>query len=112
MKRLVLNLALPLLIIGVTFIACKKNNEVPTHVNQGTITFPANYGDYSCATCGGYYIKFTTDTSTFYRTFQDLSAFGVTINTKFPVKALIGWKPDTTVKLANFITITSLKIDQ
>src|ERR1700744_3893792 len=100
MKSLILKLALFLLVIGVSFVACKKNNELPNHVNQGTIN--ASFGYYTCAECGGYYIKFTTDTSTLYRTFQDLSAFGVSSNSKFPLQALIGWKADTASKLPNF----------
>ena len=110
MKRLILKLALLLLIMGVTFIACKKSGVKPDHVNQGTIT--ASFGYYTCADCGGYYIKFTNDTSVVYRTFQDLSSFGVNSSSKFPLTATIYWKPDTSSQLPNFITVDNLKIDK
>ncbi|HEY9002715.1 MAG TPA: hypothetical protein VIM89_15270 [Mucilaginibacter sp.] len=109
MKRYTCKL-ITLLFISAAFLACKKGHEqLPYHVNEGTIT--ENFAYYDCATCGGYFIKFTTDTSKFYRTFQDLSSFGVTDTSKFPLKVTIGWKPDTTTKLANFITVLNLKID-
>lgn len=97
------------LLLGTAFIACKKGNVLPYHVNQGIIS--ANFGYYECATCGGYFIRFIPDTTKIYRTFQDLSNFGINSSSKFPVKATIGWKPDTASNLANFITVTSLKIN-
>lgn len=109
MKKSLLKLAVLLLLLNIVLIACKKRNELPFYINQGIIT--ANFGYYDCATCGGYYIKFTADTTRLYRTYQDLSGFDINSNSKFPITATIGWKPDTTIKLADFITVTSIKID-
>jgi len=107
MKKSVLTLTAFLLLLSIAISACKKSGELPSHANKGVITQDFRM----CAICGGYFVKFDTDTSVVYRTFQDLSSFGITGNTKFPLKATIGWKPDTAVKILHFITITSLKID-
>lgn len=100
-------IALSLLVIA--FTACKKTHEPPSvFTNHGTISL-----DYrACMMCGGYLIIFDNDTSIVYRSFQIPSNSGVTSNTKFPVKATIGWKPDTSVKIPHFIMITSLRIDK
>jgi hypothetical protein len=107
MKKLILTLTAFLLLFSVIIFSCKKSSELPAHGNHGVITQDFRM----CAMCGGYFVRFDNDTSTVYRTFQDLSSFGITGNTKFPLKATIGWKPDTVVKIPHFITITSLKIN-
>ena len=108
MEKSILKLAMLLLLLSIVFIACKKGDELPIHTNHGSIT-----PDYrACAVCGGYFIKFDKDTSVTYHSFQNLDNFGITSNSTFPVKATISWKPDTAVKIPNFITITSLRIDQ
>ncbi|HTD39776.1 MAG TPA: hypothetical protein VK671_04090 [Mucilaginibacter sp.] len=107
MKKSILKFAVFLLLLSVVFVACKKSNEIPSHVNHGVIT--QDFGE--CPICGGYFVKFDTDTSVIYRTLQDLTNFGVTVNSKFPIKATIGWKTDTAIKVPHYITITSLKID-
>ena len=96
------------LLLGIVFLACKKTHELPVYTNHGTINV-----DYRmCMTCGGYLIVFDNDTSTVYRSFQIPANSGIIASTKFPIKGTIGWKPDTSVKIPNFITITSLKIDR
>lgn len=98
------------LLSAVAFTAsCKKDHKLSVYnTNHGTISL-----DYRmCAMCGGYLIEFDNDTSTIYRSFQIPDNSGVTSGTTFPVKATIGWKPDTTVKIPHFITIISLKIDR
>lgn len=100
--------AILLILLSTFFIACKKGHELPTRTGHGSIT-----PDYrACTVCGGYFIKFDSDTSVIYHSFQVLDNFGITSNSKFPVKATISWKPDTAVKIPNFITIISLKVDQ
>ena len=108
MKSPILILVTFFLLTGIVFIACKKGHELPIHTGHGSIT-----PDYrACAICGGYFIKFDNDTSVIYHSFQNLDNFGVTSNSKFPVRATISWKPDTSVTIPNFITITSLRIDR
>ena len=98
-----------LLLSAIAFTACKKTHEpLSVFTNHGTISL-----DYrACMMCGGYLIVFDNDTSTVYRSFQIPSNSGVTSNIKFPIKATIGWKPDTSVKIPHFITVTSLRIDK
>ena len=98
-----------LLLLAIAFTACKKEHKLPVYsTNHGTISL-----DYRmCAMCGGYLIVFDNDTSVIYHSFQLPGNSGITSNTTFPVKATIGWKPDTTVKIPHFITIISLKIDR
>jgi len=107
MKRYTCNL-IAFLFITIAFTACKKANEFPLHTAHGSIR--QDFG--MCADCGGYFIKFDNDTSTIYRSFQLPDNSGITSSTKFPIKGTIGWKPDTSVKIPNFITITSLRIDR
>jgi hypothetical protein len=97
-----------LLLLAIAFTACKKEHKLPVYAtDHGTISL-----DYrACMTCGGYLIVFDKDTSTVYRSYQIPGNSGITSGTTFPVKATIGWKPDTSIKISNFITITSLKID-
>ena len=114
MKSSTLKLAVLLLIANFSLISCKKGHVLPkdvsVHVDHGVITQDlALY--YTCASCGGYLIKFDKDTSVIYHTIQSLDNFGITVNSKFPVKATIGWKPDTAIKVPHYITITSIKID-
>jgi len=100
-----------LLLLAIVFIACKKGHELPasaSFADHGTINL-----DYrACMTCGGYLIVFDKDTSTVYRSYQVPGNSGITSGTTFPVKAIISWKPDTSINTPHFITITSLKIDQ
>ena len=98
-----------LLLLAITFTACKKDNKPPAYTtDHGTISL-----DYrACVTCGGYLIVFDNYTSTVYRSYHIPGNSGITSGTTFPVKATIGWKPDTSIKIPNFITITALKIDQ
>ena len=98
-----------LLLLAVAFTACKKDQKLPVYnTNHGTISL-----DYRmCAMCGGYLIVFDNDTSTVYRSFQIPANPGITSDTKFPIKATIGWKLDTTVHIPHFISITSLRLDK
>lgn len=99
-----------LLLLAIAFTACKKEHQLPVSVftNHGTISL-----DYRmCMTCGGYLIVFDNDTSVVYRSFQIPVNSGITSDTKFPIKATIGWKPDTTVHIPHFISITSLRLDK
>lgn len=101
---------LVLLLFAIAFTACKKGHEQPlpaVFTEHGTISI--DYG--MCMTCGGYRIVFD-NTSTVYRSFRLPNNSGITSSSKFPLKATIGWKPDTTIKIPHFITITSLKVDQ
>ena len=100
-----------LLLLAIAFTACKKGRQLPASAlftDHGTISLAYR----ACVTCGGYLIVFDKDTSTVYRSYQIPANSGITSGTTFPVKATIGWKPDTSVKLPHFITIASLKLDK
>jgi len=92
MKTLVLKCAAILLVTGLVFTACKKSSQ--SFESNGAIT--ANIL-YACNNCpgGGYLIKFTTDTNTYYIS-NSLTPFGITRNTKLPVDVSVNWKPDNT----------------
>jgi len=103
-----------LLFMTLVIVACKKGhegslvNEYAFHTGHGSIT--QDFG--MCPICGGYFVVFDGDTSIRYRSLQNLDNLGVTSNLKFPLKATISWKPDTSIHAANYITITSIKVDQ
>ena len=97
-----------LLLLAIAFTACKKEHEPLVFTGHGTISI--DYG--MCMTCGGYRIVFDNDTSTVFHSYLLPTNSGITSSTRFPLKAIIGWKPDTSAIISNFITITSLKIDQ
>lgn len=107
MDKSMLKVTVFLLLLSLVFPGCKKGNVPPLNVNQGLITEDLGY----CATCGGYLVKFDSDTSVIYRTFQDLSNFGINASSKFPVRATIWWQPDTSKQLVDFIKITTLRIN-
>lgn len=107
MEKSIQKFAVFLLLLCIVFPSCKKGNVLPLNVSHGVITEDFGY----CAACGGYFVKFDSDTSVIYRTFQDLSNFGVTASSQFPLRATIGWKPDTNRQLTHFIKIISLRID-
>jgi len=113
MKRNICKLIV-LLFITVIFIACKKGHDVPLvneyafHTGYGSIT--QDFG--MCPICGGYFVVFDGDTSIRYRSLQNLDNLGVASNSKFPLKAIISWKPDTSIHVPNYIIITSIKVDQ
>lgn len=97
-----------LLLLAIAFTGCKKEHESSIFTNHGTISL-----DYRmCMTCGGYLIVFDNDRSVVYHSFQIPANSGITSDTKFPVKATISWRPDTTVHILHFISITSLRLDK
>jgi hypothetical protein len=87
------------------FIGCKKNNTV-TYYNQGVISPDLGY----CITCGGYLIKFNSDTTTSYHIANDITRYGITINSKFPINVSADWQVDDAIKTGNYIIITQLKV--
>jgi len=113
MKKYTCNL-FAILFLSIVFVACKKGHEVPLvneyafHTGHGSIT--QDFG--MCPICGGYFVVFDGDTSIRYRSLQNLDNRGVTSNSKFPLKATISWKPDTSIHVPNYIIITSIKVDQ
>ena len=96
------------LLLAIAFTACKKEHVPTVFTGHGTISI--DFG--MCMTCGGYRIVFDNDTTFFYRSYLLPTNSGITSSTKFPLKATIGWELDTSVKIPNFITVTSLRIDQ
>lgn len=105
-----------LLLITAAFVSCKKTHVQPKppapdltiHTGHGRIN--QDFG--MCPICGGYFVTFDSDTSVMYRSLRSLDRFGITSNSKFPVEGTISWEQDTVIHSPNYITITSLKIDQ
>ncbi len=89
------------------FIGCKKNGPITYH-NQGVIT--AHCLECACAACGGYFIQFSSDTATLYRIDNDLSKFGIGLNSNFPINVIADWQFDPAIKSSDDIIITHLQI--
>jgi len=89
------------------FIGCKKSGTITYH-NQGVIT--AHCLMCACPACGGYFIKFNSDTATLYRIDNDLSKFGIGLNSNFPINVIADWHPDEAITGGNFVIITGLRI--
>jgi hypothetical protein len=105
MRSMVLKFLMTVLAIGTVVYSCKKTDDGITQ-SQGVIT--EDYG--ACAICGGYFIRFDTDTTTKYRIKNDITHFGIYPNSKFPINVYASWKPDTSVKYGQYVLITSLRI--
>jgi hypothetical protein len=116
MKFLLIKCVACLLVLGMVYTACKKSSQTPTFSSQGVITLNILF---TCNGCpgGGYYIKFNTDTATLYHIENDLTPFGITTSSKFPINVNVNWKldsnapPAANVAPGNHVIITSLKID-
>ena len=104
MKAFVIKCSVALLCISAVFYGCKKNDP-GVFQSQGVIT--QDYG--SCPICGGYFIKFDTD-SIKYRIKNDISKFGIYPDSKFPVNVYANWKVNTSIKPGNYVDIISLMI--
>lgn len=105
------------LLIAVVFVSCKKTHVQPVHKQPAIdLTIHTNHGHITqdfgmCPICGGYFVNFDNDTSTMYRSLRALDKFGITSTSQFPIEATISWQQDSVIRLPNYITITSLKID-
>ncbi|HEX3385446.1 MAG TPA: hypothetical protein VHS53_09670 [Mucilaginibacter sp.] len=116
MKTLLLTCGLALLVFGLTFSACKKSSSSQTFQSKGVITLNLLF---TCASCpgGGYYIRFSSDTATLYHIDNDLTPFGITTSSTFPMNVTATWKPDrnapqaANVAAGDNVIITALKID-
>ena len=104
MKAFVIKCLVALLCIGAVFYGCKKNDP-GVYQSQGVITEDYAY----CAFCGGYFIKFDTD-SIKYRIKNDISKFGIYSDSKFPINVYANWRADTSAKPGNYVDIISLRI--
>ena len=106
MKTFLLICIAALLICGLAFSACKKSSQ--SLQSKGVINLDVLY---TCNNCQGssYDIAFANDTVK-YHISNDLTQFGITTSAKFPVNVSVNWQPDNTVN-GNFVTITSLKVD-
>jgi len=107
MKKLVFTCIILTICFVTIFISCKKSGIITYH-NQGVIT--AHCLECACAACGGYFIKFNSDTATLYRIDNDLSKFGINANSNFPINVIADWQFDPAIKSSNDIIITHLKI--
>ena len=110
MKKLLFTCSALLLILCLVFAACKKSST-PAFQSKGVITLTILY---TCENCpgGGYYIKFNNDTAAAHHIDNDLTPFGVTPVSKFPLTVDVNWKNDNaTGAVANSVIITALKVD-
>ena len=105
MKALIIKCSIALLCASGVFYGCKKT-DAGAYQSQGVIT--EDYG--SCPICGGYFIKFDTDTTTKYRIKNDISKFGIYPDSKFPINVYANWRADTSAIPGNYVQILSLKI--
>jgi hypothetical protein len=111
MKRLVSACIIVTICFVTIFIGCKKSGVITYH-GQGVITFSSGCcpGCYCAALYGGgYMIRFNSDTATLYHISNDMSKFGINVNSHFPIKVAADWQPDDTATGGNFIIITGLR---
>jgi hypothetical protein len=107
MKKLITVCTIAIFCFLLVFISCKKSGTITYH-NQGVIT--AICPMCACAACGGYFIKFNSDTATLYRIDNDLSKFGINGSSNFPINVAAEWQFDAAIKSSNDIIITQLRI--
>jgi len=105
MKSLQLKYLLGLGLVGLSFTTCKKSDNPE---RKGIINIDVLF---TCNNCSGssFDIKFTNDT-TLYHISNDLTRFGITKGTAFPVNVTVNSKPDNAAG-SNFVIITALKIN-
>lgn len=105
MKLPQLKWLLGLILVGISFTACKKS-ENPER--NGVINIDVLF---TCNSCPGssFDIKFTNDT-TVYHISNNLMQFGITKASTFPVNVTVNSKPNTAAG-SNFVIITALKIN-
>ena len=108
--QLKLRTLMGLLLLSVAFTACKKSaNTSNIPEKTGVINLDVLY---TCNGCPGsaYDIRFVND-STIYHISNDLTPFGITTSSKFPINVTVS----TTSKNepnANFLNVTALTMNK
>ncbi|MGZ3766638.1 MAG: hypothetical protein ACXVA2_18385 [Mucilaginibacter sp.] len=107
MKQNFLKLSLFIFCVFIIFSGCKKNSSPTLHA-QAKIIEHVSW----CMACGTYFIKFNSDTTTLYRIANDLTPFGITSTSKFPIPVVVNWywKPDSTANTGKTVVITGIAI--
>jgi hypothetical protein len=95
MKVFLIKCAVALLCAATAFCGCKKT-DAGAYQSTGVITEDYSY----CAFCGGYFIRFDTDTTAKYRIKNDITKFGIYPGSKFPVHVYVNWRADTSASPA------------
>lgn len=119
MKSLNLRSIASLLLLSVAFTGCKKSQNIEKLAkseNTENIAQRTGVIDYYVIFGGmyspgrAYTIKFPND-SIADQISNDLTPFGITATSNFPISVTVTTKPDNTLPI-NFVTITTLKINK